>query len=92
MSNSDQDVLFSRFTACPEKAVFISSFFLAFFFAVSRRNGFQPVKSLYFWVDQQKKELLEKNRYFRICKPANCPATSLEFAERMNKRTREVEL
>ena len=55
----------SRFT-CPEKADLFSSSLqgVLFFFADSRRKkGFQPVKSLYFCVGQQKKkELLEKNQ------------------------------
>ena len=56
----------SRFT-CPERAILFSSSFRGFFFFFfadsKRRNGFQPVKSLYFCVDQQKKkELLEKNQ------------------------------
>ena len=45
----------------------------SFFFADSRKKkGFQPAKSLYFCVGQQKKkkEPLEKNRDFGTCKPA----------------------
>ena len=55
-----------------------SGFFYQFFsserfFYDTRRNiGFQPVKSPYFCVGQQKKEPLEKNRYFGTCKATEC--------------------
>ena len=63
----------SRFT-CPKIAVhFTGSFQAVFFFADSKRkNSFQPVKNLCFCISQQKKEPLEKNRYFGTCKPAKC--------------------
>ena len=55
---------YNRFT-CPEKAVLFSSSFRAVLFFLltqGEKKGFQPIKSLYFCVGQQKrKELLKKN-------------------------------
>ena len=49
--------IFSRFT-CPEKAVLLTSSFQAVIFLadLSRKKGFQSVKSPYFCVGQQKKK------------------------------------
>ena len=67
----------SRFT-CFEKAVLLTSSFRAvplFFADSNRKKGFQPMKSPYFCVSQQRKKnrskrIPEKNRFLRACKPA----------------------
>ena len=55
--------LIGRFT-CPEKAILFNSSFrtVLFFFLLTQteKKDFQPVKSFYFGVGQQKKEPLEK--------------------------------
>ena len=64
----------------PKQRFFLAVLFERFFFFFGdsrRKRGFQPVKSLYFYVGQQKKkELLEKetekkNRHFGTCIPAS---------------------
>ena len=53
---------FSRFT-CPKIAVhFTGSFQTVLFFLTQAEKSFHPVKSCYFCVRQQKKELFKKNQ------------------------------
>ena len=50
-----------------------------------RKNGFQPINSLFFCVGQQKKKnrskrTSKKNRYFGTCKPTICVQAQNELA------------
>ena len=76
--------IFSRFTYSaglhvPNKRFFLLVLFKRLFFLadLSRKKGFQSVKSPYFCVGQQKKKRTaqkktgEENRYFRTYEPAN---------------------